>query len=175
VNTGWIVKNGIHDTDGKQIVMIHDILFKGRQKIEWDEVESYVKRYVGEFVEIAETKDIVYMGSDLPDEYAGSKYTARLKGTMAKAKANAAQGIPEMLEIATNKRFKENLADKHNKNAKNGWYRYDSRFALPVYDDRGDVVRYNLFMVELIVRHSSNGKMYLYDIINTKKETGTPL
>jgi hypothetical protein len=78
VNTGWIVKNGIHDTDGKQIVMIHDILFKGRQKIEWDEVESYVKRYVGEFVEIAETKDIVYMGSDLPDEYAGSKYTARV-------------------------------------------------------------------------------------------------
>ena len=29
--------------------------------------------------------------------------------------------------------------------------------------------------VSLIVRHSENGRMYLYDIIDIKKETGNPL
>ena len=50
-------------------------------------------------------KDIIYIGKDLPDEYTGSKYTHKLKGGNAKAKANAAQGIPELLEIAEGKHF----------------------------------------------------------------------
>lgn len=165
----------VKDLNGKNIVLINDIYFKGRQNIDWKEVEKYLKRYVGEFIEIAETKDIIYIGSDLTDEYVGSEYTAKLKGTYAKAKANATQGIPELIEIAGNKRFKENLAEKHKGDAKYGWYRYDSRFALPVYDDNGEVERYNIFSAVLIVRHASGGKLYLYDIIQIKKETGTPL
>lgn len=74
-----------------------------------------------------------------------------------------------------NKRFQENFAKKHNRNAKFGWYRYESRFALPVFDDGGEVLRYNVFHAELIIRHSEDGKLYLYDIINIKKETSTPL
>ena len=62
----------------------------------------------------ADTKDVVYIGSDLPDEYTGSKYTYSLKGTAAKAKANAAQGIPEMLEIAAGRQFKQNQEKKIN-------------------------------------------------------------
>lgn len=100
----------VKDVNGNQIVVINDIRFKGRQNINWDEVEKYLKQYVGEFIEIAESKEIIYIGSDLPDEYTGSNYTAKLKGTLAKAKANAAQGIPEMIEIAENRRFRENLA-----------------------------------------------------------------
>ena len=167
--------NIIRDLQGNQIVIINDIIFKGRQKIEWDEVESYLKQYIGEFIEIAENKEIVYIGSDLPDEYSSSNYTARLKGTLAKAKANAAQGISEIVEIAENKRFQENLAEKHRNNAKYGWYRYDSRFALPIFDENGEVLRYNVFHAELVIRHASDGKLYLYDVINIKKETGTPL
>ena len=111
----------------------------------------------------------------MPDEYSGSKYTAKLKGALAKAKANAAQGIPEMIEISENKRCQENLERKHDKNAKFGWYRYDSRFAIPVFDENNDVLRYNVFHAELVIRHSENRKLYLYDIINIKKETSTPL
>ena len=85
------------------------------------------------------------------------------------------QKIPEMIKMATNRRFQENQNEKHAINAKRGWYRYNSRFALPVCTDTGEILRYNVFQVELIVRHSANGKMYLYDIINIKKETGTPL
>lgn len=116
-----------------------------------------------------------YVGmKGLLDEYAGSKYTAKLKGTLAKAKANATQGICEMIKIANNKRFQENLNKKHSGNAKYGWYRYDTRFALPVFNDKGIVLRYNIFTAVLVVRHSSNGKRYLYDIVNIKKETSTP-
>lgn len=64
----------IKDVNGNQIVVINDIRFKGRQNIDWDEVEQYLKQYVGEFVEIAESKEIIYIGNDLPDEYAGSNY-----------------------------------------------------------------------------------------------------
>lgn len=56
---------------------------------------------------------MVYIGSDLPKEYTGSKYTNSIKGTNAKAKANAATGIPELIEIAVGKHFRENNEDKH--------------------------------------------------------------
>ena len=155
--------------------MIDAIRFKGKRNIDWNEVEQYLKQYVGAFIEIAESKEIRYIGSDLPDEYTGSNYTAKLKGALAKAKANAAQGIPELIEIAQNRRFRENLEQKHQKNAKFGWYRYDTRFAVPVFDENNDVLRYNVFHAELVIRHSENGMLYLYDIINIKKETSTPL
>lgn len=165
----------VRDANGKQIVVVNDIRFKGKRNINWNEVEQYLKQYVGELIEIAESKEIIYIGSDLPDEYSGSNYTARLKGALAKAKANAAQGLPEMIEIAQKGRFQKNLKKKHNKNAKYGWYRYDSRFATPIFDENNDILRYNMFHAELVIRHSEDGKLYLYDVINIKKETSTPL
>jgi hypothetical protein len=56
-----------------------------------------------------------------------------------------------------------------------GWYRYDSHFALPVYDENGTVKRYNVFHASLIIRHSEDGKKYLYDVIDIKKEMSNPL
>ena len=78
-----------------------------------------------------------------------------------------------MIEIATNKAHKENFKEKHKRDAKYGWYRYDSRFALPVFDEEGEIKYYNVFKVIMVVRHAEDGKMYLYDIMNIKKETGT--
>ena len=120
----------------------------------------------------AEDNEIIYIGSELPSEYAGSVYTKKLKGADAKAKANAAQAIPEMIEIATNGVFEVNRKAKHGRDAKNGWYRYDTRFALPVYGDDGNIERYNIFRGRLLIRHASSGKKYLYDILEIKKETG---
>ncbi|MCR5273169.1 MAG: 23S rRNA (uracil(1939)-C(5))-methyltransferase RlmD [Lachnospiraceae bacterium] len=65
--------------------------------------------------------------------------------------------------------------DKHKRDAKNGWYRYDSRLALPVYDDKGELERYNVFHASMLVRHSNDGKLYLYDVIDIKKETSNSL
>ena len=161
----------IHDAEGNKIVLINDIIFKGKRSVEWADVEKYLRKYVGEFYQIADTKDIIYIGSDLPDEYAGSNYTKHIKGNAAKAKANAAQAIPEMIEIATSKVYEENKKNKHSRHAKNGWYRYDTRFALPVYQENGELDRYNVFSARLLIRHASSGKMYLYDVLEIKKET----
>ena len=162
----------ILDADGNKIVVINDIVFKGKRSISWEEVEKYLKRYVGDIYSIAEDNEIIYIGSELPSEYASSVYTKKLKGADAKAKANAAQAIPEIIEIASNGVFEENRKAKHGRDAKNGWYRYDTRFALPVYGDDGNIERYNIFQGRLLIRHASSGKKYLYDILEIKKETG---
>ena len=164
----------IQDIDGNNIVVINDIRFKGKRSINWREVRAYLKEYGGAFYMVASTGDVIYIGADLPNEYSGSKYTHSLKGTNAKAKANATQGIPEMIEIALGKYYRENKESKHWRNARYGWYRYNSRFALPVYKD-DEIERYNIFHASLIVRYSEDNRMYLYDIIDIKKETSNSL
>ena len=59
--------NVVEDLDGNKIVVIHDIRFKGRQAIEWSDVEKYLKQYVGEAHIIESTNDMVYIGVDLPE------------------------------------------------------------------------------------------------------------
>ena len=78
-----------------------------------------------------------------------------------------------MIEIAVGKHFRENKESKHWRNAMYGWYRYESRFALPVFNEVGEIERYNVFNVIMVIRHAKDGKMYLYDIMNIKKETST--
>ena len=84
------------------------------------------------------------------------------------------QGIPKMIEIATEKRWKEDFENRHKKKAGKGWFRYNTRFALPVMNDNRDIVKYNVYNAVLIVRYSSDAKLYLYDIQNIKKETRYP-
>lgn len=82
--------------------------------------------------------DVIYIGADLPSEYSGSKYTHSIKGTNAKAKANAVSGLPEIIETASGSHFRKNQELKHK-------------------------------------RHANDGKRYLYDIIDIKKETSNSL
>ena len=165
----------LEDNSGKKIVVIPEIIFKNKQNINWDEVENYLEKYVGELIEIAETKDIVYIGKRFPDEYSSSKYTRKTKGARAKAKANAVQGIREMVEIATEKVFRNNFKEKHAEDAKNGWYYYLTRFAMPVYDNENRGANYNVYSASLVVNHAANSRMYLYDIVDIKKEASNPL
>ena len=44
--------NVIEDLNGKKTVFIHDILFKGKRAVNWEEVEKYLRQYVGEFYQI---------------------------------------------------------------------------------------------------------------------------
>ncbi len=165
----------IKDADGKSIVVINNLRFKGRRSVDWNIVEECLKEYIGEYVEIMETLDVIYISTDFPDEFTHSKDTRALRGANMYAKANSLSIIKEMIKIATNKTFTENYAQKHNIDAKFGWYRYDTRFAIPVYDDNMQLVRYNVFMARILVRHAQDGKLYLYDVLRTKKETSKPL
>ncbi len=166
----------IINDDGLRVVRINDVRFKGKNKEDWKKVENYLKEYVGEYYEIEESSEKVYISSDFPDEYANSESRLALKGAVAKAKANASQGIPELIRIATNENYSENTKAKHNEDAKQGWYRYDVRFELPVFNDKtGEIDRYNRYYGRMLVRHAEDGKRYLYDILGIKKETSSPL
>ena len=156
----------VKDADGNKIVVINDIIFKGK-KIAWDDVEKYLRKYGGEVGSIAEEKEIGFIGTKLTGEYTGSVYPNKLK----RMNSNAVQILPEMVEIASNGVFEHNRKAKHARDAKMGWYRYDTRFALPVYNDHGEVDRYNIFTGRLLIRHASSGKKYLYDVLEIKKES----
>lgn len=80
-----------------------------------------------------------------------------------------------MIQIATNKSETQDYNSKHKKKAKFGWYRYDTRLGLPVYTAQGEIERYNIFKLRMLVRHDANGKLYLYDFLRTKKEMSSPL
>ena len=47
-------------------------------------------------------------------------------------------------------------------------------FGIPVYDEQGNIKRYNIFSSRMLVRHDADGKLYLYDFIRIKKETSNP-
>ena len=165
----------ITDSDGSKLVLINDILFKSRRSIDWDEIERLLREYIGEYYEIAKTAEKVYIGSDFPDEFTHSKYTKAIKGANEKAKANVIASIGELIQIADNKAESPDYGKRHGKKAKNGWYRYDTRFGIPVYSELGRIERYNIFRARMLVRCDENNKLYLYDIVQIKKETSTPL
>lgn len=168
--------NVISDLEGNEIIIINDIRFKGKRRIDWENVEQYLKEYIGNCYEVVETSDHIFIGSDFPSELKGSDDTRRLYETNAKAKANATQGIPMLIQCATNRRWQENYKSKHNVDAKFGWYRFTTRFALPVYNSNsGELERWNIFRIEMLIRHAADGNLYLYDMVNIKKETSTPL
>jgi hypothetical protein len=167
--------NIITDLDGSKIVIINDVRFQSRRGIDWDEVENYLKEYIGEYFEIAETSEKIYIGSDFPDEFSHSKDTKGLKGANLKAKANMTSAIGELIQIASDKAEYQDYNNKHGAKAKFGWYRYNTRFGLPVYDEDGNLERYNIFLTRMLVRCDKDGKLYLYDLVRTKKETSKPL
>ena len=71
-----------------------------------------------------------------------------------------------MIEIATNRRWEKT---KHiaNKDAKYGVYRYSTAFAFPVKQNN-KITNIKSFDAELVILNSSDGKKYLYDIVNIK-------
>jgi len=158
----------------KTIALVENIIFMNKQNIPWNQVEQYLKRYVGKEYQVEETGDVIHIAGDFPNEFAESKYTKSLRGAIAKVKANAAQIVGEMIVLAENRRWVENKDTKHRKDAEKGWYRYDCYFAMKVQGSNEVEERINFYKATLVVRNAISG-LFLYDIINIKKEASTPL
>ncbi|MBQ5849603.1 MAG: hypothetical protein IIW54_02120 [Lachnospiraceae bacterium] len=157
-----------------RISKIEEIIFVNKQNIPWKSVEQYCKRYIGQTYIVEEYQDHINISSDFPDEYTESKYTKKLRGALAKVKANAAQIIGVMIENATNRRWSENKDDKHKCNASGGWFRYDTYFEMSVKGSNETVERFNQYKATLVVRKTNRG-LFLYDVLDIKKEASTPL
>lgn len=166
--------NIIREVDGKSIVLINDIVFKSRKQINWEIVEERLKQYVGNCYEIIESADKVFIGTDFPDEFSHSNDKIKIKGANEKAKANLITAVKEIISVATDRSESEDYNGKHGDAAKNGWYKYTTRFGIPVYDNNGELISYNIFSARMLVRRDVDGKMYLYDFVRTKKEGVQP-
>ena len=129
---------------------------------------------MNEYFEISENSEKIYIGSDFPDEFSHSNDTKGLKGANMKAKANITPAIGELIQIASEKAQYPDYNNKHGAKAQFGWYRYNTRFGIPVYDEDGNLERYNIFSTRMLVRCDADGKLYLYDLVRTKKETSKP-
>lgn len=44
-----------------------------------------------------------------------------------------------------------------------------------MFAENGEVERYNVFHASMLIRHANDGRLYLYDVLEIKKETGNPL
>ena len=58
---------------------------------------------------------------------------------------------------------------------RNMQYYYHTRFALPLYNNKNKTEEYNVYTACLVINCASNGKLYLYDIVDIKKEASNPL
>lgn len=54
----------VTDESGNEVVLLPEIIFSNKQNINWNDVEDYLGKYVGELIEIAETRDIIYIGKN---------------------------------------------------------------------------------------------------------------
>lgn len=155
-----------YDQNGDKVSVVDGNIFEGkdkslsRNKI----VKDYISEHIGEAYRIAQDGEIVYIGKDLPGEYVYSKSANSLKKGRKYAKYQVAQNLHELIEIAEEKRFSENKKERHARDAKFGWYRYDSKFAVPKADGK-DGNRYRVYDCSLVIRHDGDGKKYLYDVL----------
>ena len=173
VNTNNDIQFSLKNINGNQIVWVENSHLTNKELKNPHAIAKYIEAHIGEVYTIIESGQKVYIGKDLPKEYTRSKYTSYLRKTndqMVKAKAKATGELGLLIETATNRRWEE-TRHTHNKDAKYGIYRYDSRFAFPVKDNNGKITNVRAYDVELIIRNASNRKKYLYDIVNIKENT----
>ena len=89
----------IQDENRNNVVIINDRRFKGLTKDDWESIEKFLKGYISDCYEITETSESVYIGSEFPSEFAGSKSRIALKGARKK----------QCNKKSINKQFIENL------------------------------------------------------------------
>ncbi|WP_251616090.1 hypothetical protein [Senimuribacter intestinalis] len=129
-------------------------------------IADLIAEDIGNFYPIIESGQKVYIGKDLPSEFTQSKYTRwlmRNRKKLLNVKNQTSQEIGEIIEIATNRRWEKNLKDKHNKDAKYGFYKYSTRFVISHKSNR------EAYEATLVIRNDADGHKYLYDITDIKK------
>lgn len=159
----------IRQLDGKTTV----VLDTQNDTRDYKAAETYLKTLVNTakpFSTILTDALPVYIGKDLPSEYKGSEYTLGMNRALREVKMQAATNLDEMLLLAENGEWRENVKDKHRRDAQNGWYRYETQFAVPVLNAKKAVDHYTVYSGTLLIRNDADGKSYLYDMIDVEKK-----
>lgn len=163
------IRYSIREIGGKVI----PVLDTQKDTRHYSVAEAYLKTLVDTehpFATILMDAQPVYIGKDLPGEYRSSEYTKSMEAKLRLVKMQAATNLDEMLLLAENGEWRENIKEKHKVDAKNGWYRYSTQFAVPVLDMKKSVDHYTVYSGTLLIRNDADGKSYLYDLLDIKKE-----
>ena len=94
---------------------------------------------------------------------------SRLNKSLKKIKANISLYIKDILENCGHADYEVNKKDKHIIDAMNGWQKYTARFAIEQNIDGTKEKELKYYSCIVIIR-CTNKELYLYDIINIKKE-----
>lgn len=127
-------------------------------------IHDYIKEHIGEMYTIIESGQKVYLGEDLPGEYTYSKSAQSLPTTNKLAKGRAASNFKEIVENVNNRKWEKSEKAKHKKDAKYGFYKYDTTFS---FDYNGNE---KVYTGTVLIRNAENGKKYLYDILNIRPQ-----
>lgn len=68
------------------------------------------------------------------------------------------------------RRWRENVKPKHSKDTQNGWYRYETQFAVPVLNAKKAIDHYTVYGGTLLIRNDADGRSYLYDLLDVQKK-----
>ena len=154
----------VYNNDGTvNRIRINDNVFEGsKDKSISKTIKDYLTKHIGEVYTIIESGQKVYLGKDLPNEYAHSEYTKKLPLNKKLAKGRAVTNLNEIIESATNRTWESNKKEKHKIDAKYGFYKYNTTFS---FDYNGSEKIYD---GTILIRNDANGKKYLYDILDVK-------
>ncbi len=162
---GGVAQYSIREIDGRVMPVIDTKNDTRKQNV----AQSYIKTLVNEenpFATILMDDQAVYVGKDLPGEYTHSTYTEQLRKALRSVKMQAATNLDEMLLLAQNGEWRENVKDKHKVDAQNGWYRYETEFAVPVLNAKREIDHYTVYGATLLIRNDADGRSYLYDMLD---------
>ena len=162
---GGGVKYSLKTIDGR----VMPVIDTKNDTRDYKTAENYLKTLVdieNPFSTILRDAQPVHLGKDLPGEYKSSEYTKSMRRALRTAKMQAATNLDEMLLLAENGEWRENVKDKHKVDAQNGWYRYDTEFAVPVLNAKKEIDHYTVYGGTLLIRNDADGKSYLYDLLD---------
>lgn len=109
------------------------------------------------------TSNTILIDDKTANEYIYSCYTRWSKTDMKYVKCILANYIKELFMNASSKSYEANQKNKHNFDAKYGFYKYGVKFSIVDNDKE------TIYTCSLLVRNDANGKKYLYDILDIKK------
>lgn len=155
----------IYNKDGSfNRVKIDDNIFENNKgKSINNTIKEYLEKNINEYANIIESGQKVYLGKDLPGEYTYSKSAQNLSLPQKMAKGRAATELKEIISNVTNREYSNYKKEKHVKDAKYGFYKYDTKFSFEQNSKE------QVYTGTVLIRNDANGKKYLYDILNIKK------
>lgn len=159
----------ISKMNNHNVVKIEKLVFTSKNKFKWKDLEKELLSFINIELLVDDGNKQIYFDKHTVDELSSSRYNYKLQGKMKLVKANICMYVKELVKNAYNERHQADYNNKHGNLALRGFNRYSCEFEYPNKDATGNIVDYSKYIATIVVRCASDGKDYLYDIIDIKK------